>query len=361
METKTYFAGSVPAALEVARKELGGEAVLIGSRPAPPEAKQFGRLEVTFAYNARSSAPPSSGLGSSPQSLWSSPELDDIRRQLQALRTAVGTIPAPEAETSYLADQLKAAGFESAFVQETLESIVKLPGDPAHLAATELTKKIPVAAFTDLKPGESRVLAFVGAPGRGKTTSLVKIAIARGLTQGIPVRLCSAGAHAVGAHEQLARYAAVLGTPHLSFESFESLGLALNAESWKGLTLIDTAGISSADQTELRECEGFLSRRQEIEKHLVLRADSRSADMLNVISRFAALRPSRLLFTGLDETLSLAPMVETLVRSAIPGAFVCSGQQIPEDLQPINAAELVHDVFARVVLPVAKTRFAAAA
>jgi len=136
METKTYFAGSVPAALEVARKELGGEAVLVGSRLAPPEAKQFGRLEVTFAYNARSSAPSSSGLGSSPQSLWSSPELEDIRRQLQALRTAVGTIPAPEAENSYLADQLKAAGFESAFVQETLESIAKLPGDSAHLAAT---------------------------------------------------------------------------------------------------------------------------------------------------------------------------------------------------------------------------------
>ena len=35
MQTKTYFASSVPAALEVARQELGEDALLVGSKPAP--------------------------------------------------------------------------------------------------------------------------------------------------------------------------------------------------------------------------------------------------------------------------------------------------------------------------------------
>src|SRR5947209_7097570 len=35
MQTKTYFANSVPAALEVARQELGPEAMLVTSRPTP--------------------------------------------------------------------------------------------------------------------------------------------------------------------------------------------------------------------------------------------------------------------------------------------------------------------------------------
>ena len=37
MQTKTYFASSVPAALEVARQELGEDAMLVSSRPAPPD------------------------------------------------------------------------------------------------------------------------------------------------------------------------------------------------------------------------------------------------------------------------------------------------------------------------------------
>ncbi len=53
MQTKTYFATSVPAALEVARQELGQDALLVGSRPAPAAARQYGRLEVTFAFDAK--------------------------------------------------------------------------------------------------------------------------------------------------------------------------------------------------------------------------------------------------------------------------------------------------------------------
>ena len=52
MQTKTYFASSVPAALEVARRELGEDALLVSSRRSPPLARQFGRLEVTFAWDS---------------------------------------------------------------------------------------------------------------------------------------------------------------------------------------------------------------------------------------------------------------------------------------------------------------------
>ena len=37
MQTKTYFASSVSAAMEVARRELGAEAMLVSSRPAPAQ------------------------------------------------------------------------------------------------------------------------------------------------------------------------------------------------------------------------------------------------------------------------------------------------------------------------------------
>jgi flagellar biosynthesis GTPase FlhF len=102
MQTKTYFASSVPAALELARKELGAEALLVNSKPAPAAAQLFGSLEVTFAFDP---APPrpsgadrsgndrpvperSRGINgiSEAQPARALSELDEIREQLLALR-----------------------------------------------------------------------------------------------------------------------------------------------------------------------------------------------------------------------------------------------------------------------------------
>src|SRR5580698_7574329 len=134
MQTKAYFASSVPAALEFARQELGENALLVSSRASPPQARQFGRFEVTFA--------------------WDPAE-------------------APPIKTSPRAERLS--------------------------GVDELASRIPIAPFAEMKPGEARTLAFVGPPGRGKTISLFKIAVNKGLARRVPVRLFCAGAHAIGA------------------------------------------------------------------------------------------------------------------------------------------------------------------
>src|SRR6202034_3270781 len=145
----------------------------------------------------------------------------------------------------------------------------------------ELARRIPVGPFTEMKSGENRAMAFIGPPGRGKTTSMVKIAVKLGLARRVPVRIYCAGAHAIGAQEQAARFAAILGVPFQACESLASLNLALSlaqsGEDWKGLVLIDTPGISPADRSELSELKDFFAARPEIEKHLVLRADASSA------------------------------------------------------------------------------------
>ena len=141
-----------------------------------------------------------------------------------------------------------------------------------------------------------------------------------GLARRYPVRIYSAGAHAIGAQEQMARFAAILGTPFQACESLASLNLALNGEAWKGLTLIDTPGISPADRHELNELKDFFAARPEIEKHLVLRADASSADMLHMVSRFlrtcAVAAPLYRVGRGCSAS---CPMIETLIRSGYPG------------------------------------------
>ena len=354
MQTKAYFASSVPAALEFARQELGENALLVSSRPAPAQARQFGRLEVTFAWD-----PADAPLSHSPvrrNTAVISPvavEMNEIRLQLAALRAPAGRGGrAPDAENatehSLMVQRLAMAGFSAELVVEIAAGAARRPGNPDIAVVEDLTSRIPIAPFVEMEPGEGRTLAFVGPPGRGKTISMVKIAVNMGLVRRVPVRIYCAGAHSIGAQEQGARLAAILGAPFQACESLSTLNLALNAENRQGLVLIDTPGISPADRSELAELQEFFTARPEIEKHLVLRSDARSADMIHMVARFSGLRPSRLLYTGMDEATRVAPVIETLIRGGIPATFAGTGQQIPEDLEEVNAARLARAVWASV-------------
>ena len=366
MQTKTYFASSVPAALEVARRELGAEAMLVNSKPAPAAVRNFGRLEVTFAFEASQipaaqplmqefperAAPPRRGL----QPVAPASELEEIRQQISALRVAVGR-PGNSFQTELSMQtglgiyedrrnsvtMLRGQGLEHEVAREIASAAAQRPGDGNSAVIHELVSRIPRAPFADLKTGEARTLAFVGASGRGKSTTLVKVAVRHGLAKRVPVRIYSAGAHGVGCQEKMARYAAIIGVPFQACESLESLSIGLN-DGWKGLTLIDTPGISPSDRAEMLDFEKFFARRDEIEKHLVLRADAQSADMFQMVSRFSGVQPSRLLFTGLDEAMSAGAMLNTLIRSNIPAAFVGTGPRIPDDLSELNAANLAHSI-----------------
>lgn len=400
MQTKTYFASSVPAALEVARKELGADAMLVNSRPSPPEVRSFGRLEVTFAFDPKPEVRPDSGRlfapgvppaiplptpasgvspavnpilnairdstvggpgASSDRNRYSRSEIDELREQIAALRAEVGQTgniaPPPPVFAEYfsaatvalddhglLAGRLSANGLDLGTARDIAMAAARHPGEREAALVQELTSRIPVKPFAEMKAGESRSVAFIGPAGRGKTTSLVKIAVKYGLAKRIPVRIYSAGAHGVGCQEQMARYASLLGVPFQACESLESLHLILNGDGWKGLVLIDTPGISPAETEEIDALANFFSRLPEIEKHLVLRADARTPDMIHMIARFSAIAPSRLLFTGLDEAIGSGAMIETLIRSGIPAVFAGTGPRIPDDLEEIKASKLASEL-----------------
>src|SRR5271170_7824109 len=56
MRLKSYFSGTVEAAMELAHKELGEEALLINARPSTPETRNLGAYEVVFGIAPKAEA-----------------------------------------------------------------------------------------------------------------------------------------------------------------------------------------------------------------------------------------------------------------------------------------------------------------
>src|ERR1051325_4755874 len=107
MRVKSYFAPSVEAAMEQARREMGPDALLVSSRKAPPEAQELGEYEVVFAVlpGVAAAAPAPQKAATAVEAPVEDPvmrELSRLRKQLEEMGSALNAqasqwaIPAPE-------------------------------------------------------------------------------------------------------------------------------------------------------------------------------------------------------------------------------------------------------------------------
>ncbi|MFB3776040.1 MAG: hypothetical protein ACE141_00480 [Bryobacteraceae bacterium] len=390
MKLKSFFAGSVEAALGLAREELGADAILVNSRKTPPEAKHLGEYEVVAAFVPAEAAAATataeraraaSGVvtvrstvaGSSDERLRR--EVADLRRQMERVRKAVWLsgfhrAPAPPAgcAAADILALLLESDLDAALAQEIAACVeARMTGDPLLKAengpaaagnrpaclgeepgklrenlTAELERRFSVDASLGCDGDGARIAAVIGPPGAGKTTTLAKLAVTCGLRRRRSVQLYSLDTYRIASSEPLRTYAGILGTGYQALASTQALEQALRGSLRRDLILIDTPGFGPRDMDAAGEIAALFASQPEVDVHLVLPATMKSADLTCAVDRFEMFRPSKLLFTRVDETSTFGPAFSEAARTARPISFLATGQQVPEDLREATKTRVVN-------------------
>jgi flagellar biosynthesis protein FlhF len=189
-------------------------------------------------------------------------------------------------------------------------------------------------------PGK-RVVVFFGPTGVGKTTSIAKLAARLALHEKKRLVLITLDGYRIGAVEQLRTYAALMGVPFRFVRSISALAAVLEEQREKDYVLVDTAGRAPKDAAAIRELSVIAQTSSDMERHLVLSATTKSADLQEIIDRFEPCKADHLLFTKLDETATLGGILNELVRTRKSPSYYTDGQRVPEDLHVLPKERII--------------------
>ncbi|MDB6046589.1 MAG: flagellar biosynthesis protein FlhF [Gammaproteobacteria bacterium] len=184
-------------------------------------------------------------------------------------------------------------------------------------------------------------VAFIGATGVGKTTTLAKLAVRWVLRHGPrDIALVGSDTVRIGAQAQIQSLGQMLGVPVYTPENFESLPTLLSRLDQR-LILIDTPGSSLRDTQLVGRLSVLANSASRLETAVVLAASTQAGALEETVKRFAPANPSCCVLTKVDEAASLGGALSVLIRARLPISYTSEGQRVPEDLRPARALELV--------------------
>lgn len=360
LQIKTYYAQTVEAALGQARQQLGEEAMLLHSRRTTPEAKHLGEYEVAFVV-------PPTPPAAVPEPVLTERERsgDELAQDVADLRRQMARVVAAISRSSWSPSGKRWASQElcdcydlmldQEFQPELAEKVVDrveeqqrrgAGEDARHVFAAELATLFDVDAAWGASDNR-RIVALVGPAGGGKTTALAKLAAEYGIVRRRATQILTTDVERIAAAEQLRTYATILGAGFHIAETPTILESALADSRRASLVLIDTPGFGPSEQQAASEWAQFFAARPEIQTHLVLPATMRAKDLTATIERFAGFHTQRLLFTHLDETRTVGPLISAAHQTGCRISFLSCGQQVPEDLRPATCEGMLGLLFGR--------------
>jgi flagellar biosynthesis protein FlhF len=280
-------------------------------------------------------------------------EISEIRRALE--EGLAGRKPEPQVQTPGLPRWLghireKLVGNEvdpetaDAMIQETLQAagVESLSDFELTLTTFQRTVTSSIEARGCLVGTQNpRIIALAGPTGVGKTTTLAKLAATANLLDKQRVGLISADTYRIAAIDQLKTFAGILDIPVKIVFSPAEMREALNDYSGMDRIFIDTAGRSPNNDERLEELRELMEAHEDVACHLVISATTRPKDMHMICERFRPSKFSRFIFTKIDETDCIGPLLALMYAEGLPASYLTNGQSVPDDIVLGEESDLI--------------------
>ncbi len=285
MKMRSFAAGNVAEAMEMARNELGEEAVILST-----DSPKGGGVVVTFGLDREEDpffeAPPP-------------PPPVTKRKANSTFRASYADAPMLE----MIAGCFDHHGVPAAISDDLLTQAeaLDLPskGDVTQLQSALIDLFHASLRFDPLPLKQKNTRAIlVGPPGSGKTMTAVKIA-AKMVVDNQPVRVISTDTKRAGGLDQLSAFTKILGIELDTASSRSELKTLLTSFGSNERVIIDSAGCNPYDFQELKEL-GEFARLQDLEPILTCAAGTDGQEATEIASVFSFIDIERVIITRTD-------------------------------------------------------------
>lgn len=206
----------------------------------------------------------------------------------------------------------------------------------------KIVLKIGQPQLIDIHAKKSKFIFFIGPTGVGKTTTIAKIASTLKLSKKVRVALVTSDTYRIAAVEQLKTYANILGIPlKVIYTTEEMTETAKELEEFD-LVFIDTAGRSHNNMQQREDLQALLEiiPPEEREIFLVLSATTKYKDLVKISQTYQEITKYNLIFTKLDETDTVGNIYNIRMLTGAPLSYLTWGQNVPDDIGKVDAQKI---------------------
>lgn len=369
MKVKKYTAGTMPEVMNIIRKELGPNAVILSSKEV--YSKGFiglfkkKRIEVFAGLDKQQVEPKTvhtkqvhqqqKTTFDNDQSKTEQPVLEEINYlkkliEKQMMSKDETYPPVYQLMFDHLIDQ----EVTQMLADEIMEKVITYHTSKAlEPSRTSIVVQTQIELEDKLKKYSSngilftkRIIQFVGPTGVGKTTTLAKVAAKYMMETNKKVALITMDTYRIAAIDQLKTYAKILNVPVAVAYSNVEYQNALQEYTSYDLILVDTAGRNFREEKYISDIKESSELNDSIETYLVLSLTSKQKDLLDIQKQFQDLKIKDLIFTKLDETTQFGSVLSVAQAMDKGIVYITNGQDVPDDLiipSPKEISKLIID------------------